>query len=114
MSGARGWIVTAIQLPALKRWICLRREPGYRYFENVGPNRAAFRTHEDSFVRSRYADSYLLSLPGKSGVGGGILAIVPGRYSLCVWSPGLDSHGNSVAGVEALDLFTTRTGLSVF
>lgn len=58
--------------------------------------------------------AYRVGLPGKSGVGGGILAIVPGRYSLCVWSPGLDSHGNSVAGVEALDLFTTRTGLSVF
>jgi len=58
--------------------------------------------------------AYRVGLPGKSGVGGGILAIVPGRYSLCVWSPRLDSHGNSVAGVEALDLFTTRTGLSVF
>ena len=58
--------------------------------------------------------AYRVGLPGKSGVGGGILAIVPGRYSLCVWSPGLDSHGNSVAGVEALDWFTTRTGLSVF
>ncbi len=58
--------------------------------------------------------AYRVGLPGKSGVGGGILAIVPGRYSLAVWSPGLDDHGNSVAGVEALDLFTTRTGLSVF
>ena len=55
-----------------------------------------------------------LGLPGKSGVGGGILAVLPGRGTLCVWSPALDAHGNSVAGVEALDRFTTRTGWSVF
>jgi glutaminase len=47
-------------------------------------------------------------------VGGGILAVLPGRGTLCVWSPALDPHGNSVAGVEALDRFTTRTGWSVF
>ena len=40
--------------------------------------------------------------------------IIPNRCGLCVWSPGLDARGNSVAGVEALDQFTTLTGLSVF
>ncbi|MET7390588.1 glutaminase [Streptomyces sp. NPDC005534] len=58
--------------------------------------------------------AYRVGLPGKSGVGGGIIAVVPGRCTLCVWSPGLDEHGNSVAGLAALDLFTTLTGLSVF
>jgi glutaminase len=58
--------------------------------------------------------AYRVGLPGKSGVGGGILAVLPGRGVLCVWSPALDPHGNSVAGVEALDRFTTRTGWSVF
>ncbi|MFB7655155.1 MULTISPECIES: glutaminase [unclassified Streptomyces] len=58
--------------------------------------------------------AYRVGLPGKSGVGGGIIAIVPGVCTLCVWSPGLDRHGNSVAGMAALDLFTTLTGLSVF
>ncbi|WHT22804.1 glutaminase [Crossiella sp. CA-258035] len=58
--------------------------------------------------------AYRVGLPGKSGVGGGILAVVPGRYSLCTWSPALDERGNSVAGVAALDRFTTLTGLSVF
>lgn len=58
--------------------------------------------------------AYRVGLPGKSGVGGGIIAIVPGRCTLCVWSPGLDEQGNSVAGVAALDRFTTLTGLSVF
>ena len=42
------------------------------------------------------------------------LAVLPGRGVLCVWSPALDVHGNSVAGVEALDRFTTRTGWSIF
>jgi len=58
--------------------------------------------------------AYRVGLPGKSGVGGGILAVLPGRGTLCVWSPALDVHGNSVAGVAALDRFTTRTGWSVF
>jgi len=58
--------------------------------------------------------AYRVGLPGKSGVGGGILAVLPGRGVLCAWSPALDVHGNSVAGVEALDRFTTRTGWSVF
>ncbi|MET7713071.1 glutaminase [Streptomyces sp. NPDC005407] len=58
--------------------------------------------------------AYRVGLPGKSGVGGGIVAVVPGRCTLCVWSPGLDARGNSVAGVAALDRFTTLTGLSVF
>ncbi|QGV77893.1 glutaminase [Streptomyces ficellus] len=58
--------------------------------------------------------AHRVGLPGKSGVGGGIIAVVPGRCTLCVWSPGLDHRGNSVAGVAALDRFTTLTGLSVF
>lgn len=58
--------------------------------------------------------AYRVGLPGKSGIGGGIIAVVPGRCTLAVWSPGLDEHGNSVAGVAALDRFTTLTGLSVF
>ncbi|MBS0657951.1 MAG: glutaminase [Verrucomicrobia bacterium] len=58
--------------------------------------------------------AYRVGLPGKSGVGGGIVAVIPGRCALCVWGPELDRSGNSVAGVEALDRFTTRTGWSVF
>ena len=58
--------------------------------------------------------AYRVGLPGKSGVGGGIVAIVPGRCAVCVWSPALDARGNSVAGVAALDYFTTETGWSVF
>ena len=58
--------------------------------------------------------AYRVGLPCKSGVGGGILAIIPNRMALATWSPGLDARGNSLAGLAALDHFTTRTGLSIF
>ena len=58
--------------------------------------------------------SYLVGLPGKSGVGGGIVAIYPLQYSVAVWSPRLNSKGNSVMGIKALELFTTETQESIF
>ena len=58
--------------------------------------------------------SYLVGLPGKSGVGGGIVAIYPSRYSVAVWSPRLNSKGNSVMGMKALELLTTYTQESIF
>ncbi|MBR1595434.1 MAG: glutaminase [Phocaeicola sp.] len=58
--------------------------------------------------------SYLVGLPGKSGVGGGIVAIYPSRYSVAVWSPRLNSKGNSVMGMKALELLTTETKESIF
>lgn len=58
--------------------------------------------------------AYRVGLPGKSGVGGGILAVMPGCFSVCVWSPGLNESGNSLAGTKALELFTTLSGLSIF
>jgi glutaminase len=58
--------------------------------------------------------AYRVGLPGKSGVGGGILAIAPGRGSIAVWSPGLDPSGNSHLGRIALDMLSKRLGWSVF
>ena len=58
--------------------------------------------------------SYLVGLPGKSGVGGGIVAIYPLQYSVAVWSPRLNGKGNSVMGIKALELFTTETEESIF
>jgi len=58
--------------------------------------------------------SYLVGLPGKSGVGGGIVAIYPLQYSVAVWSPRLNAKGNSVMGIKALELFTTETKESIF
>ena len=58
--------------------------------------------------------AYLVGLPGKSGVGGGILAIAPGKASIAVWSPGLDASGNSHLGRIALEALTKRLGWSIF
>lgn len=58
--------------------------------------------------------AYRVGLPSKSGVGGGILAVMPGEFSVCVWSPCLNEAGNSLAGTRALELFTTLTQRSVF
>lgn len=58
--------------------------------------------------------AYKVGLPAKSGVGGGILATLPKHFSLCVWSPALSEKGNSLAGMKALELFTTKTKLSLF
>ena len=58
--------------------------------------------------------SYLVGLPGKSGVGGGIVAVYPMRYAVAVWSPRLNSKGNSVMGMKALELLTTQTNESIF
>jgi glutaminase len=58
--------------------------------------------------------AFRVGLPGKSGVGGGILAIAPGRASIAVWSPGLNVQGNSQLGTEALELLARRTGWSIF
>jgi glutaminase len=58
--------------------------------------------------------AFRVGIPGKSGVGGGILAIVPGKASIAVWSPGLNSRGNSKLGTFALERLAEATGWSVF
>ncbi len=58
--------------------------------------------------------AYRVGLPGKSGVGGGILAVAPGKASVAVWSPGLNHNGNSLLGSVALEMLAHRTGWSVF
>jgi len=55
-----------------------------------------------------------VGLPAKSGVGGGILAVVPEVAAIATWSPNLDQHGNSMLGVRALEMLADRTGWSVF
>ncbi|PTQ11079.1 glutaminase [Vibrio splendidus] len=58
--------------------------------------------------------AYRVGMPGKSGVGGGIIAIVPGEMTIAVWSPELDASGNSQAGTQALELLSERIGRSIF
>lgn len=56
---------------------------------------------------------FRIGLPGKSGVGGGIVAIVPGSSAIAVWSPSLDKYGTSVAGLRALEFITETSDLSI-
>lgn len=58
--------------------------------------------------------SFKVGLPGKSGIGRGIAAVYPGKYSVVVWSPKLNIKGNSFIGMKALELLTTKTELSIF
>lgn len=58
--------------------------------------------------------TYRIGLPGKSGVGGGILVVAPGHGTIAVWSPGLNDSGTSMVGSLALEFFVRRTGWTVF
>ena len=58
--------------------------------------------------------AFRVGLPGKSGVGGGILCIAPGQGSIAVWSPALNEAGTSLAGAVALEHFAYAAGWSVF
>jgi glutaminase len=58
--------------------------------------------------------TYKVGLPGKSGVGGGIIALYPEKFTIAVWSPKLNPKGNSLRGMKALEQFTTDSQLSIF
>lgn len=58
--------------------------------------------------------AFEVGLPGKSGVGGGIVALLPNHFTIAIWSPGLNMKGNSLLGMKALEQFTTLTNLSIF
>ena len=58
--------------------------------------------------------AFEVGLPGKSGVGGGIVAVLPNHFVISVWSPGLNEKGNSLLGMKALEQFTSKTNLSIF
>ena len=80
-------------------------------FSVVSPERAR-RINAIMLTCGHYDGSgefaYRVGLPGKSGVGGGILAVAPGKASIAVWSPGLDASGNSHLGRIALERLTQR------
>ncbi len=104
----------------------LARTFGFQCSDGVNPyNGRRFLTPSQSkrlnsimltcgFYDQAGAFAYQVGLPGKSGVGGGIVAVVPGYMSLAVWSPRLNKYGNSVLGIESLERFTTKTNLAIF
>ena len=58
--------------------------------------------------------AFKVGLPGKSGVGGGIVALYPNNYSIAVWSPKLNPKGNSYKGMRFLEQVTTHSELTIF
>lgn len=85
--------------------------------ETITPARLARRVNAVMMTCGMYESTgsfaYRVGLPAKSGVGGGIVAIAPGRGAVAVWSPELDRAGNSLVGTIALELFTQNSGWSV-
>lgn len=55
-----------------------------------------------------------VGVPAKSGVGGGIMAVIPGRMGIGIYSPALDKKGNSIAGIKALEIISRENNLSIF
>lgn len=58
--------------------------------------------------------AFRVGLPGKSGVGGGMVAVLPDAYTIATWSPKLNKHGNSYRGMKFLEYFTDETQDTVF
>ncbi|WP_334174465.1 glutaminase [Pseudoxanthobacter sp.] len=92
------------------------RNPGTG-FRVVSPERAK-RINAVMLTCGHYDGSgdfaYHVGIPAKSGVGGGILGVVPGKASIAVWSPGLNAVGNSQLGALAMERLTRAMGWSVF
>ncbi len=110
--------MNCLQLARATGFLCRRGKHPYRSSEEVVSDRQALRlkslmltcgTHD---AAGEFA--FRVGLPCKSGVGGAIVAVVPDELSLCVWSPAFDENGNSVLGMQALEMFVAKTRLSVF
>ena len=65
---------------------------------------------------SRNAGEFAITVgfPAKSGVGGGIMGVIPKKMGIGVFAPALDKHGNSVAGVQLLSRLSQELDLSIY
>lgn len=109
--------MSCVQLAAAGRCLCAAGRHGTTADKTVTADRAR-RISALMMSCGLYDASgefgYRIGIPAKSGVGGGILGIVPGVASIAVWSPGLDANGNSKLGIAALEELVRVTGWSVF
>jgi glutaminase len=96
---------------------CVELATAFGYLA-AGGGRAAKRVNAVMLTCGVYDEAgdyaYRVGLPAKSGVGGGVVAVLPGKFVAAVWSPGLSEKGNSLAGTMALELLTTKTAMSIF
>lgn len=110
--------MSCLQLARAAGYLCRDGAHSMQAGEQVVTERQARRINALMLTCGTYDAAgefaFRIGLPCKSGVGGGIVAVVPDRLTLAVWSPALDETGNSLLGMKALELFTQRTGLSVF
>ncbi len=97
--------------PFMNRGVCLQNNP-YLKVNEVKRINAIMLTC--GFYDEAGEFAFEVGLPGKSGVGGGIVALLPNSFCVATWSPGLNNKGNSKLGMLALEKLTTRTGLSIF
>ena len=106
---------------------CRELEHSFFFFANEGKTKSNLSVLSHSQVKRLnalmqtcgfYDESgeftYRVGLPGKSGIGGGIGAVMPNHFSVATWSPRLNEKGNSELGMYALEQLTTKTGLSIF
>lgn len=103
---------------------CMQLAHAGRVFAGIGPDPSLLSRIKQRRINAlmmtcgQYDGSgnfaFRVGIPGKSGVGGGLLMIVPGRASIAIWTPGLDDSGNPLAGTVAAEKLSRFTGWSVF
>ncbi len=91
-----------------------RNREGKKILPIVKANRVNAIMQTCGFYDESGEFSFRVGLPGKSGVGGGIIALHPEKYSIAVWSPRLNEKGNSYRGMRFLEEFTSRTNSHLF